>query len=417
MKSNTSNPKHCKIDSKIEGKIEGSKTEVEKLLKKKISRREFIKKTLLFAGALTLGGYALSRLLKSPVQSRVFKGDAPSELWKWSKEAYHYSSLGRNVQCNICPNRCILEPEDRSVCRVKINKNGKLYTLAYGNPCAVHIDPVEKKPLYHFLPSTTTFSIATAGCTYRCLNCQNWQISQAKPEETTNYDLMPEEVVANAMKNNCKSISYTYSEPTAFYEYMYDSARLARSQGLRNIWITNGSMNTEALTDLSKYLDAANVDLKSFNQETYSKLNAGNLKTVLETLKTMKQQKVWFEVTNLVIPGWTDDYDMIRGMSKWLYKNIGPDYPLHFSRFTPMYKLTSLPPTPVSTLEKARKIAVEEGIKFVYIGNVPMHSANNTYCPSCGKILIERKGYHVGENNIKDGSCKYCGETIRGVWL
>ncbi|KYK26550.1 radical SAM protein [Euryarchaeota archaeon SM23-78] len=393
------------------------KTKVEKVLYKKISRREFIKKAAIGVGAVCVGAYAISQLLKSPVESRTFSNDAPAELWKWSKEAYHYTSLGANVQCNVCPNQCFLEYNARSVCRVKVNKQGKLYTLAYGNPCAVHIDPIEKKPLYHFLPSTTAFSIATAGCTFRCLNCQNWQISQAKPEETKNYDLMPEQVVERAASSGCKSIAYTYSEPTAFYEYMYDSSKLARAQGIKNVWITNGSMNKDALLDFCQYLDGANVDLKSFDEDIYNKLNAGRLKPILETLKTLKEQGVWFEITNLIVPTWTDDYDMIKEMSEWIYKNIGPDYPVHFSRFNPMYKLTHLPPTPTTTLEKARQIALDAGIKHVYIGNVPMHSANNTYCSKCGKILIERKGYQVKQNNIESGACKFCGEEVKGVWL
>jgi len=398
-------------------KMVKKKSRVERVLYKKISRREFIKRAVISAGVLSISAYAISQLLKSPVKSTTFKGDAPAELWKWSKEAYHYTKLGNNVQCHVCPNQCILGENDRSVCRVKINKNGKLYTLAYGNPCAAHVDPVEKKPLYHFLPGSTALSISTAGCNFRCLNCQNWQISQSKPEETRNTDLMPGRVVGVALSNNCKSIAYTYSEPTAFYEYMYDSSKLAKEHGIRNLWITNGYMNNEALVDLCQYLDAANVDLKSFDEKIYNKLNSGSLKPVLETLKTLKEQGVWFEVTNLVVPNWTDKYDMIREMSEWLYKNIGPDYPVHFSRFSPMYKLTHLPPTPVTTLETARQIALDAGMKYVYIGNVPLHKANNTYCSGCEKILIERKGYQIKQNNLVNGNCKYCGESIKGVWL
>jgi len=390
---------------------------IEKLFYKKISRREFIKKAVIGISVLSLSAYALSQLLRSRVKSNIFRGDAPPELWKWSKEAYHYTKLGNNVQCRVCPNQCILGENDRSICRVKVNKNGKLYTLAYGNPCAVHIDPVEKKPLYHFLPGSRALSIATAGCNLRCLNCQNWQISQSKPEETRNTNLMPSQVISVARSNDCESIAYTYSEPTAFYEYMYDSSKLAKQQGIRNLWITNGYMNREALLDLSRYLDAANVDLKSFDEEVYNKLNSGRLRPVLETLRTLKEQGVWFEITNLIVPTWTDKYDMIEEMCVWLYKNIGADHPLHFSRFTPMYKLTHLPPTPVKTLEKARRIALDAGIKHVYIGNVPLHKANNTYCSKCGKILIERKGYQIKQNNIINGTCKYCGEEIKGVWF
>ena len=383
---------------------------------RKMSRRQFIKKGILAAAGIGAGMYAFNSIFSVKPLSSTFKNAAPDRLWKWSRECYHYIKLGNNVQCQVCPNSCILEHNERSRCRVKVNKNGKLYTLAYGNPCSVNVDPIEKKPLFHFLPGTGAFSIATAGCTFRCLNCQNWQISQSMPEETKNIELFPEAVVENAMKYNCNSIAYTYSEPTAFYEYMYDTSKLARERGIKNLWITNGSINRDALLDLCQYLDAANVDLKSFKEGIYNELNSGRLQPVLETLKTLKEQNVWFEVTNLVIPTYTDDMGMIREMCKWMVANIGPDYPLHFSRFTPMYKLKSLPPTPVKTLEDARKIAMEEGVKYAYIGNVAGHKAESTYCPKCGKTVIERTGYVIKEKNLQNGSCRFCGEKIAGVW-
>ncbi|HDD46387.1 MAG TPA: AmmeMemoRadiSam system radical SAM enzyme [Candidatus Aenigmarchaeota archaeon] len=337
-------------------------------------------------------------------------------LWKWSKEAYHYIRLGNNVQCLLCPNQCILEHGERGRCRVRINNNGKLYTLVYGNPTAVHVDPIEKKPLFHFLPSTKAFSIATAGCNFRCLNCQNWQISQFPPEKTENYDMMPKVVVNNAITESCSSIAYTYNEPSVFYEYMYDTAKLAKEHKLRNLWITNGYMNEKPLRELCKYLDAANVDLKSFSEKIYNELNAGRLEPVLNTLKVLKSEGVWFEITNLVVPTYTDDIDMIRDMVEWIAKNLGKDYPLHFSRFFPHYKLTHLPPTPIDFLEQARKIAMDAGLKFVYIGNVPNHKAQNTYCPRCGRLLVERRGYYVASMNIENNACKFCGEHIAGVW-
>ena len=393
-----------------------TKRKEKNVLEKKLTRREFVKKGLLALVGLGAGMYAIDNLLKNPVSTHVFSGEAPQELWKWSREAYHYTQLGKNVQCHVCPNQCILEEGDRSICRVKVNKGGKLYTLVYGNPCAVHVDPVEKKPLFHFLPGSLAFSIATAGCNFRCLNCQNWQISQSRPEETRNIELFPSDVVQEAVRSGAASIAYTYSEPTAFYEYMYDTSRIAKSMGIRNLWITNGYMREEALRDLCKYLDAANVDLKSFREEIYNKLNSGRLQPVLDTLKVLKDEGKWFEITNLVIPTYTDDMDMIRDMCEWIKRNLGLDYPLHFSRFNPMYKLTSLPPTPVETLESAIKIARDTGLKFVYIGNVPGHEAESTYCPSCGRVVIKRKGYIIDENNIQNGACKFCGERIPGVW-
>jgi pyruvate formate lyase activating enzyme len=320
------------------------------------------------------------------------------------------------VQCNVCPNQCILQENERSVCRNKVHKNGKLYTLVYGNPCAVHVDPIEKKPLFHFLPGTKALSIGTAGCNLRCLNCQNWEISQEFPEKTDNTDLMPELVVRNAKASDSASIAYTYNEPIAFYEYMYDTSKLARKGGIRNVWVTNGYIQEDALKDLSQYIDAGSINLKGFDEKTYNRLNSGRLQPVLGTLKGMKELKVWFEVINLVVPTWTDNLDNIKEMCGWLYKNIGPDYPLHFSRFYPMYKLTHLQETPLPTLEKARKIALDAGLHFVYIGNVPGTDAQNTYCYKCGKVVVERQGYFVTQNNLVDGACKFCGEGIAGVW-
>jgi pyruvate formate lyase activating enzyme len=228
---------------------------------------------------------------------------------------------------------------------------------------------------------------------------------------------MPDKVVEGALHANCKSIAYTYSEPTAFYEYMLDTSKLARREEIKNVWITNGYINEGALKELCNFLDAANVDLKSFKEEIYNNLNSGTLQPVLDTLKTLKEQNVWFEITNLIVPTWTDKIEMIEEMCKWLVKNVGPDYPLHFSRFHPYYKLTNLPQTPIKILEEARRVALEAGLKFVYIGNVPGHPAQSTYCPACDKILIERKGYYVAQNNLVGGSCKFCGEEIAGVWV
>ncbi len=396
-----------------------------------ISRREMIRRCTLGALGLSLGGSLLGELTwpgdavaatKSAPAPGIFKGGAPEKIWKWSKEAYHTRKLGKAYQCGICPNMCVLEEGDRSFCRVRVHRNGKMYTLVYGNAVAVHVDPIEKKPLNHFLPQTGAFSIATAGCNFRCLNCQNWELSQKRPEETAQpkepyfLDLFPKNVVELAEKTKCASIAYTYNEPTIFYEYMYDTSKLAREKGIRNVWVTNGYMSRGALLELCKYLDAANVDLKSFDDAIYRKLNSGRLQPVLDTLTTLAEEGVWFEVTNLVVPTYTDDMAMIRKMCKWLYKNIGPDYPLHFSRFQPLYKLTHLPATPVNTLNKARKIALEEGLHYVYIGNVPGTKAQNTYCPKCGKLIIERKGYFVLQNNLDGDKCKSCSEKIAGVW-
>lgn len=376
---------------------------------REISKRDFVK----------LGFTGLGAVLCCP--QNLFGGANHSvlkdkKLWKWSKEALFYTETPRGLRCLICPNECTLKPGELSDCRNRVHKDGKLYTIAYGNPCAIHIDPVEKKPLYHFLPSSQVYSLATAGCNLACLNCQNWTISQKSPTETDNYDLMPDKVVSESLRNDCPSIAYTYSEPITFFEYTTDSAKLAHAAGLRNILVSAGFINEEPLRYMCKNMDAANIDLKSFSEDIYLKLNAGKLQTILNTLKILHEEGVWLEITNLVVPSWTDDFDMIKEMCDWLYQNDLHNYPLHFSRFHPLYKLTQLPPTPVSTLNKAREIALRAGIKFVYIGNVPGTDASNTFCPKCNKILIERKGYRIVTNDIESGKCKFCAEKIPGVW-
>jgi pyruvate formate lyase activating enzyme len=291
-----------------------------------------------------------------------------------------------------------------------------MYSIAYGNPCAVHIDPIEKKPFFHFLPSTRAYSIATAGCNLACLNCQNWDISQVSPKETENYDLMPALVVEECLNSRCESIAYTYSEPTTFYEYAYDTAKLARAKHIKNVWKSNGYINEEPLRALCKYLDAANIDLKSFDDDIYVKLNGGRLAPVLRALKIFHEEHVWLEITNLIIPSWTDNLDMIQKMCGWLVENGLRDYPLHFSRFNPLYKLYQLPMTPVSILEKAREIAVKTGIRYAYVGNVPRHWAEHTYCHKCGKMIVERRGFRILSNHLEHGKCKFCSDTIPGVW-
>jgi pyruvate formate lyase activating enzyme len=337
-------------------------------------------------------------------------------LWKWSHEAYHYKLTPRGVVCTNCPNQCTLKRMETSKCRNRINVKDKLYSIAYGNPCAVHIDPIEKKPFFHFLPSSKAFSIATAGCNFACLNCQNWEISQKSPKETENMDLMPAEVVDACIKNNCQSIAYTYSEPTVFYEYVHDTARIARSKGIKNVYKSNGYINEQPLRMQCKYLDAANIDLKGFTEDTYLKLNSGKLAPVLRTLQVLKDEGVWLEITNLVIPSWNDNLKIIRDMCKWLVANKMEDSPLHFSRFSPLYKLTQLPATPVLTLQKARDIALNAGLKYVYVGNLPGTNLENTICPKCRKTVVERKGFKVIQKNIIEDKCGYCGERIAGIW-
>ncbi|PTN07660.1 AmmeMemoRadiSam system radical SAM enzyme [Mangrovibacterium marinum] len=350
--------------------------------------------------------------------SEAFGEEKPSSgiKNKWTHEALFYTETPKGIRCLICPNECDIKEGETGDCRNRINKGGVLYSMAYGNPCAVHIDPIEKKPLLHFLPGSTALSIATAGCNLACLNCQNWTISQKSPADTDNQDLMPDKVVQAAIDNHCASVAYTYTEPITFYEYTYDTSVLARQAGVKNVMVTAGYINKEPLLKLCKVIDAANVDLKSFSNDIYLKLNAGKLDTILNTLVTMKDEGVWLEITNLVVPSWTDDLDMIKRMCGWLMQNGFENYPLHFSRFHPTYKLTQLPPTPVTVLQSARDIAVAEGLHHVYIGNVPGLGAENTICPNCHQLVVERKGYRITQQHLNDGRCEFCDTPVSGVW-
>jgi len=391
---------------------------------KRISRRQFIYCSAgLLCSAVSASAFwpfsEKTDLAAGPadIRGHVFKGDAPETLWKWSHEGFLYTKMDNKlVMCGICPNRCLLSPGDRSVCRSKVNMDGILYSLTYGNPCSVNVDPIEKKPLYHFKPRSKAFSIAAAGCNFRCLNCQNWEISQAKPHEVRHYELFPDDVVKTAQRSGCLSIAYTYSEPITFFEYMFDTSRLARDNGISNVWISNGYINRKPLLELCSVLDAANVNLKSYKDDIYRKLNGGRLEPVLDTFKTLHEQGIHFEITNLVVPGYVDDDEMVKQMCQWILTNLGPDYPLHFLRFFPKYKLDRLPSTPLSTLVRFHKLAMAEGIHYVYVGNVAYPEGNNTYCHNCKKLLIERAGYFVPTYNLNGNTCKYCNTVIPGRW-
>uniref|UniRef100_A0A7C4XLJ0 AmmeMemoRadiSam system radical SAM enzyme n=1 Tax=candidate division WOR-3 bacterium TaxID=2052148 RepID=A0A7C4XLJ0_UNCW3 len=333
------------------------------------------------------------------------------------KKASYYEKLSqKKIQCRLCPRECVVPNNSKGFCRARKNINGEYYTLVHSNPCAVHIDPIEKKPLFHFLPGTTALSLATAGCNFTCKNCQNWDISQASPEETTNIEISPEKMVELAIEYKTPTIAYTYTEPSIFYEYMLDIAKIAHKKGIFNIYHSNGYLNQKPLEELIPYLDGANVDLKGFSEEFYREITGGALKPVLETLKTLKKKKVWLEITNLVIPTKNDSAEMISEMCEWIKAELGEDVPIHFSRFYPHYKLQNLPPTPIETLKRATQIARKTGLQFVYIGNVPGIEEENTYCPGCKEILIHRKGYDIRKVNIKNGRCKFCNKEIPGKW-
>ena len=366
---------------------------------KKITRRVFARQ----------GSLAVAAGMVSPLPLGAMK-PAPGDRLAMFQE------LGaRGVVCMICPNECVLQEGELSDCRNRIVRKSKLYTMAFGNPCAANTDPVEKKPLYHFLPGSSAFSIATAGCNFACLNCQNWTISQTSPDKTKNFDMPPENVVERAISDGCRSVAYTYSEPVTFYEYVLETSKLARQEGLKNIMVSNGYIKELPLRQLCRYIDAANIDLKSFSESTYLKLNGGKLQPVLDALKIYRDEGVWLEITNLVVPGWNDKPDEIRQMCIWLAGNGFSDTPLHFSRFQPQYKLEHLPPTPAGILTKAVEIARGEGLKYVYLGNMPGAGFDDTPCPSCGEKVVDRSGFRIVTNKIIKGKCT-CGTVIPGVW-
>ena len=334
-----------------------------------------------------------------------------------TKPAYHSVGLDqRRIQCQLCPRQCVVADGRRGFCGVRENRGGQYYSLVYGNPCAVHVDPIEKKPFFHVLPGTASYSIATAGCNFHCKFCQNWEISQAQPEKTYNQVLPPEKVVAGAVAGKCPSIAYTYVEPLVFYEYMLDTARLAKKAGLLNTCHSAGYVNTEPLLKLAEVLDAACIDLKSFDPQFYRDLVGGELAPVLRTLQTLRQKKVHVEIVNLVITQMNDQPETLAKMCAWIKDELGPLTPLHFSRFYPLYKMQNHYPTPASALEQARDIALKAGLKYVYIGNLPGNKAESTFCHNCGKLVIERTGYRLGEVKMKDGACGHCGTKIPGIW-
>ncbi len=322
------------------------------------------------------------------------------------------------VRCNLCAHRCLIADGKRGVCQVRENREGTLYTLVYGRVIAQHVDPIEKKPLHHFYPGSTAYSIATPGCNFRCQWCQNWEISQMVRERHLILGQLatPEEIVAAARRAGSRSIAYTYTEPTVFFEYTYDIARLAHRAGIANVYVTNGYMTEEMLETIHPYLDAANVDLKAFRDETYRKYVGARLQPVLDSLKKMKELGIWVEVTTLVIPGINDDPAELRDAAEFIAQELGPETPWHISRFFPAYRMAGVPPTPVATLQQAREIGQAAGLRYIYVGNVAGEA--NTRCHHCGQILIRRSGYWILEQNVTpEGNCSVCGTPVAGVGM
>ena len=333
------------------------------------------------------------------------------------KEALFYKKLdGEDVQCLLCPRECVISDGKRGFCRNRENQGGTLYTLVYGRPAVVDIGPIEKAPLYHFIPGHFRLCLTCASCNLRCKHCQNWHLSQKSFEELDHYSYTPSEIVQQAKKQGLNSVSFTYTEPTVYYEYLYNVSVVAREVGMKTSIVSNGYINREPLLKLLKVLDAVKIDLKGFSEEFYKKVCSATLKPVLESLLTVKKENVWLEIVNLVIPTLNDDPKMIDEMCRWIKENLGVDTPLHFTRFRPDYKLTHLSPTPVSTLESAYEIAKKNGLRYVYIGNVPGHTYNSTYCPSCDRNVISRMHMDVVEMNVVDGKCRFCKFPIEGKW-
>ena len=334
------------------------------------------------------------------------------------KEALLYEKLGNNfVHCNLCAHRCKIADHKFGFCEVRENISGTLFTHVYGEVVVAHIDPIEKKPLYHFLPGTASFSIATIGCNFHCGFCQNWEISQKNfkdGSEMGGEEFSPEEIVEDAISNQCKSISYTYTEPTIFFEYALDIAKLAKEKGLYNVFVTNGYMTKEALEMIRPYLDAANVDLKFFRNESYNRVCAATLEPVLKTIKLMRDLGIWVEVTTLVIPGDNDSDEELGGIAKFI-ASVDKNMPWHVSRFHPDYKFNKQGATPEDTLKRAEDIGRKAGLTYIYAGNV-YGWGNDTFCPSCKELLIKREGFSIYKYNIKEGKCVFCNAAIPGVF-
>lgn len=334
------------------------------------------------------------------------------------REAMLWEPFGdRRVRCNLCGHRCVIAEGKRGVCMVRENRDGTLYSLVYGRVVSVALDPIEKKPLFHFLPGADALSLATVGCNFKCDFCQNYHISQYPRDHGGRIfgeRVEPEEVVRQAQNSGARVIAYTYTEPTVFFEFAYDTAKLANSVGIKNVFVTNGYMTREALDEITPYLDGANVDLKSFREETYRRHMGATLQPVLDTIEGMSQRGIWVEVTTLIIPGLNDSDEELRWIAEFI-RGVSLDIPWHISRFFPAYKMHSHPPTPISLLVRAWEIGKEAGLNYVYLGNAP-GQGEDTLCPSCGRVLIRRYGFLVEREELSDGRCPQCGAEIAGIW-
>ena len=382
-------------------------------------RRHFIKRAASVLGLGWMGYEGTQQFVcgrQSLVDTGVFRGDVPDQLDEHSRPADYAVARGNLVDCVLCPHECVLAEGDRGICRTRVVKGGVLHTVAYGNLCAMAVDPVEKKPLYHFLPESRIVSVAMGGCNLRCSNCQNWQISQSKPEDVSRYSMSPAELVRRTVQGGAPSIAYTYTEPMVWFEYVRDASRLARDAGIRNVLVTAGYVNRVPLLELARVVDAVQLDVKSFDDGGYRRIARGRLDPVLRTLVVLRDEGVWTEVSFLMVSGLTDGLEHVGEFARWVVANLGVDVPLHLLRFHPAHRLTHLPPTPVSMMAQGREAAVSAGLRYVYMGNVAGLGGGETRCPKDGELLLERRGFQVVTNRVLAGACPKCGTKIAGVF-
>ncbi|RJP28575.1 MAG: AmmeMemoRadiSam system radical SAM enzyme [Candidatus Omnitrophota bacterium] len=376
-----------------------------------VSRRRFIHSSFCAGCALSLGNVLLTR-------EQAWSANQPPMAEDVSDhEARHYEKMeGKKVLCKLCPKECRVADQERGYCGVRENIGGVYKTLVYGRPCSLHVDPIEKKPLFHYLPGSAAFSLATAGCNIECKFCQNWDISQFRPEQIRMFDLSPQATAQLAKETRSQTIAYTYSEPVIFYEYMLDAAIEGRKNGIGSVMISNGYIQEKPLRELLPHLTGVKIDFKAFTETFYKEVCNGELAPVLEALKIIRAMNKWLELVVLIIPTLNDSDAENRDMAKWILDNLGPDVPIHLTRYHPMYKMKNIPNTPERTLERLRKIMKDEGLHYVYIGNVPGHPAENTHCPKCDELLIRRLGYRIMMEGLENGECKKCHTKIVGVW-
>jgi pyruvate formate lyase activating enzyme len=384
-------------------------------------RRRFLEQALGGCALATAAGLTpglagwLERLLD--LGGEALAAEALSALLEQAPVARYWTATENDgVQCQLCARECAIAPGGRGLCRARMNVGGQLRSLVYGRPISTHVDPIEKKPFYHFLPGSQAFSLATSGCPLRCQFCQNWQISQAMPEDYHSAFISPDHMVRNVRTRQAPVIAYTYNEPTVFLEYLSDIARAGREHGLRSVLISCGYASERAMGELCDVLDAVKIDLKGFSQDFYGKVCQAELAPVLRSIRQVKARGLHLELVNLVVPTHNDSERELREMCKWILAELGPDVPVHFTRFHPDYRMMDLPPTPVATLERAWAIAREEGLRYAFVGNVPGHPGNNTTCPGCGEVVIGRKGFFITEQNLRGGRCGHCDTPIAGVW-